>query len=37
MRKLFGLATILMALFLVACEADPALVGTGGTGGTGGT
>jgi hypothetical protein len=32
MRKLFELATILMALFLVACEADPALVGTGVTG-----
>ena len=32
MRKLFGLATIFMALFLVACDGDPALVGTGGTG-----
>ncbi len=26
MRKLFGLATILIAFFLVACEADPAFV-----------
>ena len=34
---LFGLATILMALFLVACDGDPAFVGTGTTGGTGGT
>ena len=37
MRNLFGLATILMALLLVACEADPAFVGTGTTGGTGAT
>jgi protocatechuate 3,4-dioxygenase beta subunit len=40
MRKLIGLATIVVAFFLVACDADPALVGgadTGGTGGTGGT
>jgi len=47
MRKLFGLATILMALFLVACDGDPAFVGTGptpiplpgggGGGGSGGT
>ena len=29
MRKLFGLATILMALFLAACDGDPALVGSG--------
>lgn len=38
MRNLFGLATLLTAFFLVACEADPAFVGsTGGTGGgTGG-
>ena len=27
MRKLFGLATLLIAFFLVACEADPAFVG----------
>jgi len=36
MRKLFGLATIFMALFLVACDGDPALTGTGGAGGGGG-
>ncbi len=45
MRNLFGLATILMALFLVACDGTPAFVGsgptpdpfsTGGTGATGG-
>jgi len=35
MRKLFGLATILMALFLVACEGDPALTGGGVAPGTG--
>ena len=35
MRKLFGLATIFMALFLVACEADPALIGGGVDPGTG--
>ena len=28
MRNLFGLATLLMAFFLVACEADPAFVGS---------
>jgi hypothetical protein len=42
MRKLFGLATLLIAFFLVACEADPAFVGSGPTptplpGGGGGT
>ena len=37
MRNLFGLATLLIALFLVACDGDPAFVGTGGTAGTGGT
>ncbi len=37
MRNLFGLATISMALFLVACDGDPAFVGTGTTGGTTGT
>jgi len=44
MRKLFGLATILMALFLVACDGAPALTPgpgiptpTGGTGGAGAT
>lgn len=36
MRKLFGLATLLTAFFLVACEADPAFVGGGTGGGTGG-
>jgi hypothetical protein len=29
MRKLFGLATLLIAFFLVACEADPAFTGGG--------
>jgi hypothetical protein len=29
MRKLFGLATLLIAFFLVACEADPAFTGDG--------
>jgi hypothetical protein len=39
MKNLFGLATILMALFLVGCDGAPALVGSGPTpaGGTGGT
>ena len=36
MRKLFGLATILTAFFLVACDGDPSLTVAGGTGGTGG-
>lgn len=36
MRKLFGLATLLIAFFLVACEADPALTGGAGTGTPGG-
>lgn len=31
MRKLFGVATLLIAFFLVACEADPAFVGSGAT------
>jgi hypothetical protein len=36
MRNLFGLATISMALFLVACDGDPAVfVGTGSTPETG--
>ena len=29
MRKLFGLATLLIAFFLVACDGDPAFVGSG--------
>ncbi len=35
MRKLFGLATIFMTLFLVACDGEPPAF-SGGTGGTGG-
>ena len=35
MRNLFGLATVFMALFLVACDGEPPAF-SGGTGGTGG-